>query len=124
MNKLILLRHGQSQWNLENKFTGWEDVPLTNQGIVEAKKAGVILKKNNIEIDAVFSSVLKRANKTAEIALNDPHFLHLWNDKKLDMIKDQSLNETLVLDTLAESDNATVKENYIPPKSKNIYHLL
>ena len=93
MNKLILLRHGQSLWNLENKFTGWKDVPLTEQGISEAKKAGQILKKNKISIDAVFSSVLKRANKTAEIALNDPDFINLWEDKQLKIIKDQSLNE-------------------------------
>ena len=45
MNKLILLRHGQSQWNLENRFTGWKDVPLTIQGINEAKKAGKLIKK-------------------------------------------------------------------------------
>ena len=46
MNNLILLRHGQSQWNLENRFTGWEDVPLTEQGIAEAKVAGQLMKKN------------------------------------------------------------------------------
>ena len=46
MNKLILLRHGQSQWNLENRFTGWEDVPLTTQGINEAKTAGKLIKEN------------------------------------------------------------------------------
>ena len=50
MNKLILLRHGQSQWNLENRFTGWKDVPLTDQGKEEAKKAGQLLKKNNVKI--------------------------------------------------------------------------
>ena len=69
MNKLILLRHGQSQWNLENRFTGWKDVSLTDQGKEEAKKAGQLLKKNNVKIDVVFSSVLQRANKTAEITL-------------------------------------------------------
>ncbi len=69
MNKLVLLRHGQSQWNLENKFTGWKDVPLTEQGINEAKNAGNLIKKNNIIFDKIFSSVLQRANKTAEIAI-------------------------------------------------------
>ena len=68
MNKLVLLRHGQSQWNLENRFTGWKDVPLTEKGINEANKAGLLLK-NNIKIDKVFSSILERANKTAEIAI-------------------------------------------------------
>ena len=69
MNKLVLLRHGQSQWNLENRFTGWKDVPLTEKGINEANNAGILLKKNNIKIDKIFSSVLERANKTAEIAI-------------------------------------------------------
>ena len=71
MNKLVLLRHGQSQWNLENRFTGWRDVPLTEKGIQEAKNAGLLIKKNNIIIDRVFSSVLERANKTAEIAITE-----------------------------------------------------
>ena len=69
MNKLILLRHGQSQWNLENRFTGWKNVPLTEKGEAEAKKAGELIKKHKINIDKVFSSVLERANKTAEIAI-------------------------------------------------------
>ena len=69
MNKLVLLRHGQSQWNLENRFTGWKDVPLTEKGINEANNAGHLLKKHNIKIDIVFSSVLERANKTVEIAI-------------------------------------------------------
>ena len=69
MNKVVLLRHGQSQWNLENRFTGWKDVPLTDEGINEAKNAGNLIKKNNIKIDKIFSSVLQRANKTAEIAI-------------------------------------------------------
>jgi len=93
MNKLILLRHGQSQWNLENKFTGWTDVLLTEQGKLEAKKAGKLLKKNNIAIDVVFSSVLQRANQTAEIALKEAGFDHLWLGENLNMTKNQSLNE-------------------------------
>ena len=93
MNKLILLRHGQSQWNLENRFTGWKDVPLTNKGIAEAEKAGELLRKNNINIDVVFSSVLERANKTAEIALSEAGLKHLWFGKTLNMIKNKSLNE-------------------------------
>ena len=69
MNKLILLRHGQSQWNLENRFTGWKNVPLTEKGEAEAKKAGELIKKHNISIDTIFSSLLERANRTAEIAI-------------------------------------------------------
>ena len=67
MPYLILLRHGQSQWNLENKFTGWVDIDLTAKGEIEASHAGDILQK--YPIDIVFTSVLMRAIRTAEIAL-------------------------------------------------------
>ena len=93
MNKLVLLRHGQSQWNLENKFTGWMDVPLTEKGINEANNAGLLLKKNNIKIDKVFSSVLKRANKTAEIAIKASEIKNLYKNDILVYEKDQRLNE-------------------------------
>lgn len=69
--KLVLLRHGQSIWNKENKFTGWTDVDLSEQGIEEAKEAGKILKQNNITFDIAFTSVLKRANKTLNYALEE-----------------------------------------------------
>ncbi len=93
MNKLILLRHGQSQWNLENKFTGWKNVPLTEKGELEAKKAGELIKKNKIYIDYVFSSVLDRANKTAEIALKEVNLKNLWDKDKLLMTRNENLNE-------------------------------
>ena len=94
MNQLILLRHGQSQWNLENRFTGWKDVPLTIQGINEAKKAGKLIRKNNIRIDLIFSSALQRANETARLVVIEIDQQHLWNEKKeLIMSKNQSLNE-------------------------------
>ena len=93
MNKLILLRHGQSQWNLENKFTGWKNVPLTEKGELEAKKAGDLIKKNKIHIDYVFSSVLERANKTAEIALKEAELKNLWDNDKLLMTRNENLNE-------------------------------
>ena len=93
MNKLILLRHGQSQWNLENKFTGWKNVPLTEKGEMEAKKAGKLIKKNKILIDFIFSSVLERANKTAEIAIKEANLQNLINNNKLIMTKHEDLNE-------------------------------
>ena len=93
MNKLVLLRHGQSQWNLENKFTGWKDVPLTEKGINEANNAGLLLKKNNIKIDQVFSSVLQRANKTAEIACKASQLDNLFVNGMLIYERDQRLNE-------------------------------
>ena len=93
MNNLILLRHGQSQWNLENRFTGWEDVPLTEQGIAEAKVAGQLMKKNKVHIDVIFSSVLQRATKTAELVIKEMNLEQFWSDGQLLMTKDQSLNE-------------------------------
>ena len=93
MNKLILLRHGQSHWNLENRFTGWKNVPLTEKGELEAKKAGELIKKHKIHIDNVFSSVLDRANRTAEIALKEADLINLWENNKLVMMRSEQLNE-------------------------------
>tara|TARA_Y100000741_G_scaffold283305_1_gene223076 strand:- start:140 stop:769 length:630 start_codon:yes stop_codon:yes gene_type:complete len=93
MNTLILLRHGQSQWNLENRFTGWEDVPLTDKGITEAKLAGQLMRNNNIKLDLVFSSKLKRANQTAEIAIKEMNLDHLWKKNEIIMTRNINLNE-------------------------------
>ena len=93
MNKLILLRHGQSQWNLENRFTGWKNVPLTEKGEAEAKKAGELIKKHNISIDRVFSSVLERANRTAEIAIKKAELNNLLENNKIIMTCIEKLNE-------------------------------
>lgn len=93
MSHLILVRHGQSEWNLENKFTGWKNVPLTEKGEMEAKKAGELIKKNKIHIDFIFSSVLERANKTAEIAIKEANLQNLIIDNKLILTKHEDLNE-------------------------------
>ena len=93
MNKLVLLRHGQSQWNLENKFTGWQDVPLTEQGINEARNAGKLIKKNKIKFDKIFSSVLKRANHTAKIAVKEAEMDDFFENDNLIYTTNQSLNE-------------------------------
>ena len=93
MNKLILLRHGQSQWNLENRFTGWKNVPLTEKGEAEAKKAGELIRKHNISIDRVFSSVLERANRTAEIAIKKGELNNLLENNKIIMTSSEKLNE-------------------------------
>lgn len=68
---LILLRHGESQWNERNLFTGWVDVPLSHKGEQEAKRAGELLKSHNLLPDMLHTSLLKRAINTAEIALNE-----------------------------------------------------
>lgn len=69
--KLVLLRHGESVWNKENRFTGWTDVDLSNKGIAEAKKAGKTLKENNYSFDVAFTSVLKRAIRTLWLVLDE-----------------------------------------------------
>jgi len=85
MSKLVLVRHGQSQWNLENKFTGWVDVDLTSQGEEEAKKAGVQLK--SIKFDKAYTSVLKRAQRTLNIILKE------IGQEGIPVEKDKALNE-------------------------------
>ncbi|MDM9561756.1 MULTISPECIES: 2,3-diphosphoglycerate-dependent phosphoglycerate mutase [Bordetella] len=70
MHKLVLMRHGESQWNLENRFTGWTDVDLTDTGREQARKAGELLKKEGYEFDLAYTSVLKRAIRTLWIALD------------------------------------------------------
>ena len=82
MSFLILVRHGQSIWNLEKRFTGWVDVDLTEQGKAEAEKAGVLIKKKNIEVNFYYSSLQLRANNTLKIiqkVLNDnKNFIKAW----------------------------------------------
>ena len=94
MYKLIFLRHGQSQWNLENRFTGWKDIALSKKGIEEAANAGKLMSKQNVLIDMIFCSVLQRAIETAKLAILEMNLKNLWNEKnELIMIKDQALNE-------------------------------
>jgi len=75
MIKLVLLRHGQSEWNLENRFTGWTDVDLTEEGIAQARHAGQLLKERGYSFDIAFTSVLKRAIKTLDFALEEMDLL-------------------------------------------------
>jgi len=71
LNKLVLLRHGESQWNLENRFTGWTDVDLSEKGIKEATSSGEILKESGFDFDLVYSSLLLRAHRTMDICLEE-----------------------------------------------------
>ena len=87
MPTLVLLRHGQSQWNLENRFTGWWDVDLTDKGVEEAIAAGRLLKDKGLDLARVFTSVQKRAIRTANLTLEAMD--RLW----LPMTKDWRLNE-------------------------------
>ena len=102
MSYLILIRHGQSTWNLEKRFTGWVDVDLTENGQLEAKKAGDLIKSKNIEINHYFSSLQKRAIDTLKLVqktlndkkkftkawqLNERHYGVLTGLNKIEMIK-------------------------------------
>jgi 2,3-bisphosphoglycerate-dependent phosphoglycerate mutase len=84
---LVLLRHGQSEWNLKNLFTGWRDVDLTEAGIAEARAAGKKLKAQGIRFDVAFTSVLIRAQRTLDLTLEE------MGQTGIPVFKDQALNE-------------------------------
>jgi 2,3-bisphosphoglycerate-dependent phosphoglycerate mutase len=87
MPTLVLVRHGQSQWNLDNRFTGWVDVNLTAEGEAQARKSGELIKAAGIAFDRAYTSVLQRAIRTADIALAEAD--QLW----IPLVKDWRLNE-------------------------------
>jgi len=84
---LVLVRHGQSEWNLKNLFTGWRDVDLSEQGIAEARSAGRKLKAQGLRFDVAFTSALRRAQRTLELMLEE------LGQTGLPVFKDQALNE-------------------------------
>ncbi len=84
---LVLVRHGQSEWNLKNLFTGWRDVDLTELGVTEAKRAGQLLKGTGLEFDIAFTSVLLRATRTLDLALAE------MGVDDMPIVRDQALNE-------------------------------
>jgi 2,3-bisphosphoglycerate-dependent phosphoglycerate mutase len=84
---LVLVRHGQSDWNLKNLFTGWRDVDLTDKGIAEAREAGRKLKAQGIKFDVAFTSALKRAQRTLDLMLTE------LGQTTIPVFKDQALNE-------------------------------
>jgi len=84
---LVLVRHGQSDWNLKNLFTGWRDVDLTEKGVAEAREAGRKLKAQGIKFDVAFTSALKRAQRTLDLMLTE------LGQTTIPIFKDQALNE-------------------------------
>jgi 2,3-bisphosphoglycerate-dependent phosphoglycerate mutase len=84
---LVLVRHGQSEWNLKNLFTGWRDVNLTEQGIAEARTAGKKLKAQGVHFDVAFTSALVRAQRTLDLMLEE------MGQTNIPILKDQALNE-------------------------------
>jgi len=83
---LVLVRHGQSEWNLKNLFTGWKDVDLTEQGVAEARAAGRKLKAQGLKFDVAYTSALKRANRTLDLILGEM-------GQTVPIVRDQALNE-------------------------------
>ena len=112
MYKIVLIRHGESSWNLENRFTGWTDVDLTDTGIAQAKKAGQLLKAEGYEFDVAYTSMLKRATRTLwhtldemdrtwlpvvhSWRLNERHYGALQGLNKADMAKKYGDEQVLV----------------------------
>ena len=84
---LVLVRHGQSEWNLKNLFTGWKDVDLTEQGVAEARAAGRKLKAQGLAFDVAYTSALKRAQRTLDLILEEMGLTGI------PIIRDQALNE-------------------------------
>ena len=103
-NYLVLVRHGQSEWNAKNLFTGWKDPGLTDQGIEEAVNAGISINERNIEFTRMFTSALKRAQITGQIILDG------INQPDLKTIKDQALNERDYGDLAGLNKDAARKE--------------
>ena len=102
MARLVLLRHGESQWNLENRFTGWVDVPLSPRGIQEAKDAGKKLR--SFTFDRAFTSVLARANETLRLALE------AIGQTGIPVEKDKALNERMYGELLGLNKDETAKK--------------
>ena len=103
MHTLVLLRHGESQSNQDNLFTGWSDVDLTEKGAKEAKNSGILLKKHNYQFDKIFTSVLKRAVKTMDICLNE------IEQNNIPIVYDWRLNEQHYGDLEGLNKSETVK---------------
>ena len=130
MSFLILIRHGQSIWNLEKRFTGWVDVDLTDRGRAEAEKAGLLIKKKNIEIHYYYSSLQLRANNTLKIiqkVLNDKKkFSRAWQLNERHYGAFTGLNKIEMSNKIGEDKVYEVRRSWDikpePLNKKNPYH--
>ena len=122
MPKIVLLRHGESTWNRENRFTGWTDVDLTEQGVAEARAAGQLLEREGFRFDLAFTSVLKRANKTLNIVLEELDALwlpveHSWRLNERHYGNLQGLNKTEIAARYGDEQVLIWRRSYdIPPR--------
>jgi 2,3-bisphosphoglycerate-dependent phosphoglycerate mutase len=121
MHKLVLLRHGESTWNKENRFTGWTDVDLTEKGIEEARQAGRTLKAEGYEFDVAFTSVLTRAIRTLNLALDELESLWLpvyksWRLNERHYGALQGLNKAEMAQQFGEAQVLIWRRSYdVPP---------
>lgn len=121
MKKIVLLRHGESVWNKENRFTGWTDVDLSERGIQEAHKAGQVLKEQGFEFDIAFTSVLKRAIRTLWIVLDELDQMYIdvyrsWRLNERHYGALQGLNKSETAQKFGEDQVKIWRRSYdIPP---------
>ncbi|MCO6532131.1 MULTISPECIES: 2,3-diphosphoglycerate-dependent phosphoglycerate mutase [Lactobacillus] len=123
MSKLVLIRHGQSEWNLENKFTGWIDVDLSEKGVEEAKNAGKLIKEHGLKFDQAYTSVLTRAIKTLHFALEESDQLWVPETKSWRLNERhygglQGLNKKATADKYGDEQVHIWRRSYdvLPPK--------
>ena len=121
MHKVVLLRHGESTWNKENRFTGWTDVDLSEKGREEAKKAGIVLKKEGLVFDVAFTSVLKRAIRTLWMALEEMDLMWIpvynsWRLNERHYGALQGLNKSETAEKFGEEQVLIWRRSYdVPP---------
>ena len=127
IHKLVFLRHGESQWNLENRFTGWTDVELSKNGIIEAQSSGKLLKNENYLFNLVFTSVLKRAINTMELCLaemnlgNAPAINYNWRLNERHYGALQGLNKAETAQKYGEKQVLIWRRSYdTPPPPLNL----
>lgn len=126
MYKLVLVRHGQSTWNLENRFTGWTDVDLTDLGKVEATEAGKLLKESGYDFDIAYTSVLKRAIKTLfliqeEMDLHWIPVVRAWQLNERHYGSLQGLNKTEMAEKFGEAQVKIWRRSYdVPPPALDL----
>jgi 2,3-bisphosphoglycerate-dependent phosphoglycerate mutase len=121
MTVVVLLRHGESVWNQENRFTGWTDVDLSPQGVAEAREAGIILKSQGFRFDMAFTSVLIRANRTLDIVLDEmdlkgTEVFRSWRLNERHYGALQGLNKAQTAKQYGEAQVAIWRRSYsVPP---------
>ncbi len=126
MIKLVLLRHGESTWNKENRFTGWTDVDLSEKGLEEAKKAGLVLKDAGFDFDVAYTSVLKRAIRTLWIVLDEMDLMwlpvhHSWRLNERHYGALQGLNKSQTAACYGEEQVHIWRRSFdVPPPSLDI----